>query len=463
MLSLAAVVGLQLMGSATAKAPSYPAQWDSRVAPYAKIAEKQRGLLFLHPVAVRFLPAAAFEKTVTTDQKKLSAKDRTEVEQSTGLLRAFGLITGDVDLFKAFNDFSGAGTLAYYAFDDKRITIRGEKVTPAIRSTLVHELTHALQDQHFDVGDRLKKLSKTPKNGESTSEYSVLDAIVEGDAVRVETRYRNSLTPKQRKALDAGQKREGAQANKRLKKVPKVVITMMTSPYTLGEGLVRAVAAKGGNAAVDALFRHAPTHESSLLDPFQVLAGRTNATKVDVPKLRAGEKKFDSGELGVLTWYFMLAERLPLRDALAAADGWGGDAYVAFEHAGDSCARATYVGDTPRDTSQMFSALRRWVAAAPGSPADVSRQGDTVRFDSCDPGKAAHVGKDASVNAAELVAVRTDLGIDMMHSGASKKRARCLSGRLVGAFSISQLTNPRFGVGDPAIAARLQQIGAGCH
>lgn len=56
-------------------------------------------------------------------------------------MRAFGLITGDVDLFAAISEFSGAGTLAYYSFEDERITIRGQTVTPAVRSTLVHELT----------------------------------------------------------------------------------------------------------------------------------------------------------------------------------------------------------------------------------------------------------------------------------------------------------------------------------
>lgn len=41
-------------------------------------------------------------------------------------MRAFGLITGDVDLFAAISEFSGAGTLAYYSFEDERITIRGQ-------------------------------------------------------------------------------------------------------------------------------------------------------------------------------------------------------------------------------------------------------------------------------------------------------------------------------------------------
>ncbi len=261
------------------RAGPIPAHWDKRIAPYAKIAAKERGLKFLHPVPVRFLSPARFEKTVTSDQKKLSKGDRAELRNFTGLMRAFGLITGDVNLFKASNDFSGGATLAYYSFKDKRITIRGHRLTPSVRATLVHELTHVLQDQHFHVGAHLRKLDRQSKHGESTTAGSVLDSIVEGDAQRVEHLYAASLTAKQRQALAAGQNDEANQAGKRLTQVPQVLITMMTSPYTLGEGLVQAVAADGGNAAVDHLFRHPPTHESSLLDPFQVLAGHTGAAR----------------------------------------------------------------------------------------------------------------------------------------------------------------------------------------
>ena len=57
-------------------------------------------------------------------------------EHFTGLMRAFGLIKGDVDLFDAFNDFSSGGTLAYYSTEDKTITVRGQRLTPAVRATL---------------------------------------------------------------------------------------------------------------------------------------------------------------------------------------------------------------------------------------------------------------------------------------------------------------------------------------
>jgi hypothetical protein len=471
MLALVAGVVLALVhrDDATSDTPlasteSYPSTWNPRIEPYAKTAEDLRGLTFLHPVKVRFLSSKKFEKTVTSDEKELDREDRTEIRQFTGLLRAFGLITGDVDLFKSLNDFNGAATLAYYSFKDKSITIRGHRLTPAVRSTLVHELTHALQDQHFDVGDRTTKLRKESEDEDkaTTSEASVLDAIIEGDAERVQTLYRDSLTPKQQAALDASQRVESADANPRLKHVPPVIVTMMTSSYTMGQALVQAVDADGGNDAVDELFRHTPTHESALLDPFRVLAGDTDAAEVKTPELRQGEKEFDSGEFGVFTLYVMLAERLPVQQALSAADGWGGDAYVAFEHGNRTCARVAYTGETPQDTSRMYSALKSWVAAEPGSTSTVERAGSVLTFESCDPGKKAQLQRDTSKQAIQLAATRTYLAIGLLRTGLPTDLSRCMAAGMVRSFPISQLVDPTFGADDPAVQARVRKIAAGC-
>jgi hypothetical protein len=459
MLAMAAATAFVLLRHSAER--KYPVRWDSRVAPYVQVAQRERGLFFMHPVAVRFLPEAEFEKGVSADEKELSTEDREEIKQFTGLMRAFGLITGDLDLFDSVNDFSTGGTLAYYSFEDERITIRGDKLTPAMRGTLVHELTHVLQDQHFKIGERMKVLRKADKEN-GTSRATILNAVVEGDAERIEARYRDSLKPRKRKALDAADKVQNRVARKRIKQVPDVIATMMTSPYTLGSGLVQTVATTGGNLKVDTLFRSPPRDESALLDPFRSRPSRKPA-EVDVPKLGAGDKKFDSGEFGALTWYLMLSERLPLQDALATVDGWGGDAYVGFERKGNSCARLAYKGATPQDTKRMLSALRRWGAAAPGSPTKVSRSGDLVQFETCDPGKAANVGKNASTDAVDLVTVRTSLGLAMLRLDVPKKMARCVAAALVQTYPVSKLVDPKFGANDPAVQAQLGQLAAACR
>ncbi len=201
----------------------------------------------------------------------------------------------------------------------------------------------------------------------------------------------------------------------------------------------------------------------TLLDPFRVLAEETAARDLKTPATRRGEEEFDSGEVGALTWYFMLAERLPLLDALAAADGWGGDSYVAYEKAGRPCVRLAYAGATRADTDRMLSAVRRWIAAAPSSSATVSTGGGGLRFESCDPGKAAAGGNDMSAEAVDLVSVRTGLGAALLKAGATTAVARCVAGRLVETYSVSQLSDPAFGTGNAAVQARVQQLAAGCR
>ena len=460
-LGLTAFVLLNQPDKKEAPVAAYPKTWDPRIVKYAHIAEKERGLTFVHPVAVRFLPKEEFQKDVRTDESELDKNDKQDLERSAGLLRAIGMLPAGVDLLGALNDAQGSDTLAYYSFDDQRVTVRGTEVTPAMRSTLVHELTHALQDQHFGIGKRMKELSKQGLDS-PTTESSVLDAIVEGDAVRVEALYRDSLSAKQQAALDQGQKDDLTTAQAELKGVPKVIVTMMTAPYALGQAMMQAVADGGGNTAVDAMFREPPTHDAVLLDPFAVLSGDTSAKQVARPALAAGEKKIAAGEFGAVTWYFMLAERVPLVQALDAVSGWGGDNMVGFERDGRTCARVAYVGDTDRDTAAMLQALQTWVAGS-GSNATVSPSGDGLVFESCDSASTTAAGKDTSENALQLAAVRSFLGINLMKAGAPQELAHCVADRLVHTYSAAQLSDPNFGANDPAVKARLQQVGLACR
>lgn len=469
LLVLALVLGVggfgarALLGDALASGKKHPTAWDARVLPFVKIAEKERGLGFLHPVEVRFLPPAKFKKTVTADEKELDEGDREEIEQATGMLRAIGLLSGDVDLFKATNDLAGGGILAYYSLEDQAITVRGMKVTPSIRATLVHELTHALQDQHFEIGKRTTRLEKSDSPTAST-ENSMLDGIIEGDAERVASRYVRALSPQQRRLVAKGQEAENATAGAAFKKVPQVLVAMMSSPYVLGEALVTVAAEDGGNRQVDDLFEDTPKHETALLDPLRILTGDVDALAVDAPGLEKGEKEIDRGEFGSLTWYFMLAERLPVTTALRSADGWGGDAYVAFSRKGTSCVRADYRGATPGDTAQMRSSLQRWIAAAPGSPASVTFNGKVVRFESCDPGKAARgVGKERSLEAQSLLTLRAGLGIGMMRNKLPSRIARCYADRLVQQYPVAKLSDPAFGKNDPAVQVRFRELLDSCR
>ena len=62
------------------------------------------------------------------------------------------------------------------------------------------------------------------KDEESSGRGDRARRPIEGDAERVETNYRQSLSAKQRKALDSGATDEFDEVDQDLKKIPKIVI-----------------------------------------------------------------------------------------------------------------------------------------------------------------------------------------------------------------------------------------------
>ncbi len=193
-----------------------------------------------------------------------------------------------------------------------------------------------------------------------------------------------------------------------------------------------------------------------------MVAGANGATKVPVPALESGEKEFESGELGTLTWYFMLAAHLPLTQALLAADGWGGDAYVGYDRGDTTCARLSFTGRSSVDTALMETALRQWAAAAPGEQT-VTSEGKIVDVASCDPGTGVSGAADTSSDAMTLLSVRNSLTGALIQGRLRVAAAHCTANRLVGTYSVAQLSDPGFGTGDAAVQARVQQIAAECR
>ena len=406
---------------------------------YVDIVEQERDLEFQHPVYVDFLGAKAFKEKVTADDEELTDEDRESIEQATGLMRAVGLVEGDVDLFEESNKLRGAGVTGYYSYEDERIRVRGTELTPAVRSTLVHELTHVLQDQHFDLGKRFEDLEKADDSAAADG----FQALVEGDARRIEKEWREGLPEEDRAALDKGQAKQGKGFEAEAADIPEVLKTLMTAPYELGEAVLAVAIQQGGEHAVDNLFRSPPATEEQQLDPWTLIADHQGYLSVPEPELGESEEEIDTGTFGAIGLYLVLSERIPAQEALTAADGWGGDSYAAFERDGVSCVRINYRGDTPEDILQMKSALEAWVARLPKGPARVSRDGSTVVFESCDPGEnAAKVATGKSMDALALALSRTYVSTSLVESGLDVPTGRCAADRLVREFSIAELNKP---------------------
>ena len=385
-----------------------PSTWDPRILPLVKFAEKARKLTFEHPIPVEFLTDAQFRKRVRNDDQKVTAADRRDTQRAVEEIRALGLVVGPVDLIGAEKDLSGADTLGYYDQDAKKMVIRGKDLKDTeTRVTVVHELTHTLQDQHFN----LNKLSDATK---TSGEDTALTALIEGDATRVEDKYLASLSKKEQDAYDEALQKE-LDANKPgaagtdLAGVPPILGLLDEAPYDFGEPFVDTLAAKNGVTAIDGAFRHPPTSEQQIIDPV-VYFDNQSPLKVAVPKLDAGDKRQGSpDDFGALSLFVMLDSRGSFADALRAAEAWGGDRYVSFRRGGHTCVRIATRGRSNAATRTLGTALQAWAAAGPANSASVAVQPRLVTLTACDLGGGTAPSFDDLSGAVDSMTGRVEI------------------------------------------------------
>jgi hypothetical protein len=305
--------------------------------------ESARGLRFRHPVDVAVLDAGAFRRALSGGEPL----EEFDADVETGVLRALGLIGAGDDLGDV-GEVDADSVAGFYDTDTKELVVRGTRLTPFVRQVLVHELTHALDDQHFDLDPDLR-------DDEAALAF---DALVEGDATVVEARYVASLSEAERRQAKAEE--EATFGGGTAPDGPSIFLDLGEFPYVDGPELVTAILAAGGQARLDEAFRSPPSTTAEVLHPERFLAGRGRA---GVPRVPAGGRVVEEGVLGEFVLRLILAESNPGAQAVRAAAGWAGDRYVAWDSGSRTCVRSTVVLDSDGDAGELVAALRRWAGA----------------------------------------------------------------------------------------------------
>src|SRR4029453_17971619 len=107
------------------------------------------------------------------------------------------------------------------------------EVTPFVREVLAHELTHALDDQWFDLN--------RPQLDVADDETSFgFGALAEGDAMRIEHAYVGSLSQREQ-AEAAMEEQEMLLQHPEVFSLPQVLIDIAQVPYTDGLLLVQDI------------------------------------------------------------------------------------------------------------------------------------------------------------------------------------------------------------------------------
>ncbi|MGH9213315.1 MAG: hypothetical protein ACRD2C_21990 [Acidimicrobiales bacterium] len=397
----------------------YPDEWDPRVAELAEFVERERGLEFEHPVTVEFLTEGEYGARTRLTETDLTAQDRRELTRQTSLLRALGLASGELDLFEAGNDMADAGTLAFYDPSTEQVVVRGTEIDVGLEVTLVHELTHVLQDQHFDLDAAFEQLD--PNDNDAAARYEAYTALVEGDAMRIEFAYLDQLPSEEVDAYVSTYGDELSAAEQDLAAVPAALVAFQTAPYALGQPLVEIIAADGGNGAVNNAFEDPPSTAEHMFDPRSYL-GRNTPTSLDDPDLPAGvARSTDDGPMTAVELYLLLADRVDPLQALDAADGWGNARFVSYDHDGRSCVRMTVDGDTDLDDQQLRQAFDSWagtmVAEAGATVADLG--GGHTMVETCDPGAGVEATNNQALDMLTLPAVRAQIASARSTTGSS--------------------------------------------
>ena len=323
--------------------------------------EQQRGLKFKTNVAVQL--ASDDQIAQMLDQQLV--KERPAMMESQEVLRALGLISPTFDLAQAESKLLETTVVGFYDPETKKLVVRGTDVTPYVRETLAHELTHALDDQWFNL-DR-------PQLDSADDESSFgFTALTEGDATRVEQAYVESLSSSEQ--AEATKEQQDLQlAHPEIFTLPQVLLDITQEPYSDGPTLVKAILVAGQRARLDAAFQQPPITSEQVIDPAKFLSGEQ---PVPVPLPAADGTVVNKGVLGAFMFEEILLGSVRTSDVDEAIRGWGGDMYVTWvDTTGRTCLRDTFVGDTADDTQQLATALTQWapdvhamVAAPQGQP-----------------------------------------------------------------------------------------------
>jgi len=188
------------------------------------------------------------------------------------------------------DDKAGKGVQGYYKIADKTLYIYDDIKGNYTRGVLIHEMVHALQDQHFN----LKKLHQ--KQFDNDSELA-LAALIEGDATYTMIELLKKDQPRVADMLGAPLEKSNNLQNAFL--------------YAQGARYVKALKERDGWKAVNNAYRFPPQATAEILHPGQ----RINSIDMGPGK--------GVGELGLIQ---MLAENPGTKpESVKTAAGWRAD------------------------------------------------------------------------------------------------------------------------------------------
>jgi hypothetical protein len=293
-----------------------------------------RGLAIKREVAGRKLNRDEVIKLIMAKTERELPKGVLEAQGH--VLRGLGLTKPDYDFVGGIYDLLRNNVAGFYEQHDEAMYLLDDLNESGAHETLVHELEHALQDQHFDLKSMLKY---TPGD---TDRIAAAHALCEGDATSAmfevslgSAFHVSERTLRMAMVASVALVEGGADT-------PRILQASLVAPYVDGFKFVQDLRRRGGWKAVDFAFRNLPKSTEQLLhlDKFDK---REPPIIVPEPPMPApGFQKRDADVLGEQGLRMVFEQWALNKDASAAAAGWGGDRYLIASR-GDDIAIAWHV------------------------------------------------------------------------------------------------------------------------
>ncbi len=281
------------------------------------------GLKLKHPVPMSALTKEEWRRWVDDRIRESAKPEEIKVEETA--MKLFGFLPPDFDLRGATVDLMAEQAAAVYDHKKKRmIFVVGAAPEAMEEAVLVHELSHALADQHFDMR---RFLEKGPRSDESESARM---AVVEGQAmwIMIEAmlnRAGQSLT-KDSAVLQAMLPMMGKMTASQypvFEKSPLYMKESLLFPYSAGLLFQQTVIDKLGRDGIAAVLRDPPKNTQQVLHPEKYLAHEAVAS-VDLPEFegRTKLKKLTDGDVGEFDFRVLFEQYASKKEAEEAAPAW---------------------------------------------------------------------------------------------------------------------------------------------
>jgi len=288
-------------------------------------------------------------------------------------MKKLGFLPRDFSLREFLVKSTGQQVAGYYDDETKTISLLNWVPPDRQEPILAHELTHALQDQNYDLRKwmkaPLKPAGNASKSGESGNDdgATARKAVVEGQAMVVYVDY--VLAPMGRNLVDTpdliySMEEPAVKAvadSQMLHDAP--MILRESGSFAYNEGLIfeGELLHKGGKEmAFAGAFARPPRNSHEVLQPQAYINGeKLPATGVPDLKQLLGEQYdvYDSGGIGQLDVRAYLKQYGERKNADDVSSAWQGGAYVTY-HRKNKAASEASTSATTADLALLY--VSRW-------------------------------------------------------------------------------------------------------